>query len=344
MQGRFLYEQGLSPRRALSAGAVLANGVTGVDAAPVVLYVADLEGDEQVLGCWQRTRDAVKLDEAREKGLPVLRRTSGGSAVRAGTGIVYVALCLRHGSALIECPPDRLLNRNLRGLLSGLGSVGPNAQYAGGDWINVARQPAALVGWDRTPDGRVLVEAFIARTRSFVPDPALSAYPKRKNPPFQGKKPITLAEAWEEEPTAEDIAERILRGHEEVFSVEWTRGAPVADERRSAEAAMDGLRVDLEPEEPEGMHWSKPREIAMGFLSAGLLCDDQGLIVEPRLAGDFFADRETPRVLGDKLAGKAPSEAVFADALAATFTGGRVIEGVKDTERVLEALVAASAG
>src|SRR5690606_8458247 len=72
------------------------------------LVCVPCEGDELVRGRWQRS------------AAPALRRATGGPAWRLGDGTLYVALALRDASSLIETPPDKILNRNVRGILAGL--------------------------------------------------------------------------------------------------------------------------------------------------------------------------------------------------------------------------------
>lgn len=339
MQGRFLFDRGATPAEALATGALLARSVTAAG-PPVVLYVADLHGrDALVLGSWQRAKDAVKRDVADAAGLELLRRTSGGPATLAGEGILYVALALRHASALLECPPAKVLNRNLRGMLSGLGGGTTTSQYLGHEWISVARQPVALVGWDRAPDGHVLIEAFVGRTRAFQPDAALSAYPKRKTPALAGKTPITLSQAWERDAPADDVARALLAGQKDVFTLEWKEGAPIAEERRQAEAAAESF-VARDEHDADVWRWSKPREIEMGFVSAGATVGGDGRVSAVRLAGDFMQDRDAERVLAEKIVGHVPDEELFGDAVEATYgSGGRAIDGVESLDVVVKALV-----
>ncbi len=98
---------------------------------------------------------ALQVSSCRDPGrVPARGRPELALDLPAGTWIVGLALA--HDSALLPTPADRVLNRNVRGLLRGLG-----AQYFGGDHLVIAGRPVAWVGFDRDADQRVLIEAYI---------------------------------------------------------------------------------------------------------------------------------------------------------------------------------------
>ncbi len=343
MQLRWIWEDEVEPERALSTGAVLLEAVTEAGSAPAVLYGAGLVGDAVALGLWQRGADAVNGEAAEGAGVRVLRRSTGGPTAWAGDGVVYVALCLRHASVFTSCPPDRVLNRNVRGVLGGLGLSGSPAHYFGREWLSVARRPVALVGWDRLRDGRVLLELFIARERSFVPGSVLDGYPEREEPPFLGKEPITLAEAWSELRSVERIVRWIAEGHRSRFGSEVVADqSSLTDQERQA-AKDDAVDFLWRPEEEDGLAWSNPRAVPIGFVSAGARLDAEGLVADVRVAGDFYQDHDAPEFLRELLVGKEPSRAGYAESINATWDStARFIEGVTSLDSILACLLEAA--
>src|SRR5262245_33240 len=115
--GRLLIDSSQPAAEALARGHELAAGVSAEQ--PVALYLAPLELAAVVLGAYQHAAHALRSEALAALALPVLRRRSGGSAVWAGEGLLYVAIGLHDASALMSCPPGRILNRNVRGLLAG---------------------------------------------------------------------------------------------------------------------------------------------------------------------------------------------------------------------------------
>lgn len=329
-------EAAATPRRALGCGGAIGAGVLDPAAPPVAIYGAGLEGDAVVLGAWQRAADAVRLDEAAAAGVDVLRRTTGGPTVVAGAGIVYVALALRTASTLLECPPDRVLNRNVRGALVGLSRGGVATMYGGREFLAVGGRPVALVAWDRGVEGRVLVEMFIASERPFSPPDALDGYSPRTTPRLLGKQPTTLAEVWRRAPTALEILGHVVDGYVSAYGLE----AQALSRATVTAAAIDPIELADE----SSLRWSTPREIPIGLASAGIALGPGSRITGARLAGDFFQDRIAPDALSHALAGQAPSRDVLAAALRGVYAPGRaVIEGVRGLDALADALADAAA-
>src|SRR5690606_38531596 len=152
-------ERDASVERALSLGRGALEGV-GPSVSAVVVSAA-MRGDARVLGAYQRAEDAVA------SRAPTLRRATGGPAVVAGEGVLYLALALRDASTLMECPRDRVLNRNVRAVLGALRRLRANAHYFGRELVSVERRPAGLLGWTRTSRGAVLLEVFLGVERGF---------------------------------------------------------------------------------------------------------------------------------------------------------------------------------
>jgi len=324
--------------RALAEGAALAARVADVDAPPVALYGAVLTGAGIALGAHQRAAQAVHLSRARETGVSVVRRASGGPTMRAGDGVVYLALGLRTASTLLECPRDRVLNRNVRGLLAGLSAGGVAAHYFGREFVSLARRPAVGCHWTRDAAGHVLLEFFLGVSASHLPDDALVAYPSRVEPALNGKAPITFAEAYASTdrgiaPDGEALLQlALVRGYAQQYQLEL----------ESVAAPGVTPRIDLatrHDEDDDALRWSQPHEVPIGFVSAGLAVRD-GVIRDARLAGDFFADADGVARLRSALVDHAPSPEALVAAINATYgPRGVVIEGLRSLAPVLSAFL-----
>jgi hypothetical protein len=113
-------------------------------------------------------------------------------------GSLLVGLALAHDSVLLDTPADRVLNRNVRGLLRGLG-----AQYFGTEHLVVAGQPAAWVGYDHDEGGRLLVIAVIGIEAPLATEPATS---------LRGRAWASLRELGERGSIA-DLCARVIAGY-----------------------------------------------------------------------------------------------------------------------------------
>jgi len=323
-------------REETAVHAALRTGAALLDACspslPVALYLAPLAGDALVLGRHQLAQQTLA------HGASALRRATGGNIVRAGSGILYAALALADRSSLMACPPGRLLNRNVRGMLAGLRLAGAKTNYFGRDFLSIGAQPAAYVGWDAAVSGGVLFEFFVSVTRScFVPEAELG-YPPRVEPALRGQTPTTLQDAGVA-PSAEPIFEHIAAGHAKTFSVTW----------RAADAAS----ITPHPGEPPSSEdtaevrelvWSSPREEAIGFVSAGLRLDSAGKVAAVRVAGDFFAHRGCMSTLERVLLGVSPTPELVGRAVDAAFSHASYdVEGIRSLRTFQDAIIDAAA-
>src|SRR6185369_9011492 len=103
----------------------------------------------------------------------LLRRLTGGRLAPLGEGYVGLLLALPQGTSLARddpptLPPERILNRAVRGLLGALERLGVQAYYPGRDVITVGGRTIGVVGIEVAADGAVLVEACVALARSFA--------------------------------------------------------------------------------------------------------------------------------------------------------------------------------
>jgi len=181
----------------------------------IALGAAVFEERAIVLGRMQRAGrvlDAALFDEPRA-GLPeVLRRaTTGAHLYLEGEGML-LALALPSLDAVFrDAEPRSLLNRNLRLFLRAFASAGLAAAYFGRDFLSVRRAPFALVGFDVSPAGTVLIELYLRREGSLALPQALSSDLERATPRFAGKPALGVRELGSELPLLE-LAERVVEG------------------------------------------------------------------------------------------------------------------------------------
>jgi hypothetical protein len=330
--GQLLFQSEVAVQEALARGAGLLDHVSPEQ--PVALYAATLTGDALCLGRYQH--EGQVLGEHSVK--PWLRRSTGGAVVRAGDGIAYVALALHERSSLLQCPPGRLLNRNVRGVLTGLRSAGFSINYFGRDFLSLGAEPVSYVAWDMRETGQVLLEFFIACSRHWFVPASDQAYPQRNEPALRGRAPTVFAEA-RPELEASLLLRAIADGHARGFDVIWTDASPALAGQPSADLiAAAHTRVA-----GEGLIWASPREEAIGFVSAGVALDLDGKFVNVRVAGDFFAHRACAATLATRLHGSSPHGQVVSEAVDAVFArSGYDVEGIRSLSVIRDAILEAA--
>jgi lipoate-protein ligase A len=240
----------------------------GMPLPPDSAYVAPIVGEGIALGRFQRARSTLELQQLEGSGLSLVRRKTGGGALRLGRGQVYVAFEL--ASAGID--PSRILNRNVRPLLRALTSLSHIAVTSGGREVMLARgEPIGWVGVHHEREsGATGLEAVVNVTRTFELDAAVDLSRTAIEPRF--KTPRTLEEMLDRRVTEEEVVAAIVR---ELGADEWfTADAPIS-------------RVDMD-EAPF---------TAMIEESIGLI----GTIKEPDrivIGGDLMASHDAIEALG----------------------------------------------
>jgi hypothetical protein len=328
-----------SPRsaaEALGRAAALAEEVSVEDAsAHASLYATELTGEALILGAHQHRAHALAADLP----LPSVRRATGGGCVWGGAGVLYASLALRDASALVTCPPGKLLNRYVRGALTGLRALNLPAHYFGRDFVSLDALPVGYIGWAQARSGLCRIELFLAHTRPFAAPAELSAYPAPSEPAFRGRA-LTTLEAASPALEAGAVLQALVDGHARTFDARLERSGLHASELARAELLA---RQASAPDEPDGLFWSAPHEEVIGFVSAGVALDGAGLLRAVRVRGDFFMHDACEADLEERLAGKPPKPEVFAEALDGVLAARLgLIEGVRSLRTLHAALLDAA--
>jgi hypothetical protein len=335
--GQLLFQSQVEVQEALARGASLSASVSAEQA--VALYAAALTGDAYCLGRYQH--EGQVLGEQGSDGQatkPWFRRTTGGATVRAGTGVVYVALAMYDRSSLLRCPPGRLLNRNVRGVLTGLRHAGLPINYFGRDFLSHGAEPVIYVAWDLRESGQLVLELFIACTQAWFVPASEQAYPARSEPALRGRTPTTIAAVQPKlDPSA--LVHAIADGHARGFDVIWA----AASQAISAHPDPDAMAATRHQVATAGLVWSSPREEAIGFVSAGVSLDADGRFVHVCVAGDFLAHQACTATLETRLRGARPKAQVVGEAVDAVFArAGYDVEGIRSLSVIRDAILEAA--
>lgn len=339
LAGRLHLDAGQPPAVALARGRSLLDALE--DGPSLRVYGAELTAASIVLGAHQHAPHALRSEPLHALALPVLRRRSGGGALWTSPGVLYLALGLSSASVLMACPPGRTLNRNVRGLLAGLRGLGIPAFYFGRDFVSIGAGPApgAFIAWAEGPDGRVLLECFIAHETSFELPAGLDGYPERATPALGGKPVVTVHASAARPLGADAVLRGLAQGYERAFGVELSQTPPDPQWQQRAAELEPQLRVD--PEDARGLCWSAPRPEAIGFVSAGARVDAEGRVSGLAVGGDYFAVDGCGDALAARLLGTLGDAQGVGAAVDAVYAAPGRIEGVRSLASLRDVLLEA---
>jgi len=251
--------------------------------ASVVIAASVVADRAVILGAMQRAGRVVDLRACAETNVSVLRRTTTGTAAWMGGEGLVLTLGLPHVAAIEADATDRtLLNRNVRPFLRAFTRTGAMAHYFGREWISLKKRPAALLGFDVTRTGSVLIEVFVGLDQSIGLPVELMTIDERSVDRFHGKNPASLREVL---PDAQGhrLAERLLESiaSDTASSIDFDEAAL---ERFRFERIVDG-RDPL----PDGFEPRTLERVPIGFVETAVSQDEPAR--QKWLGGDVLAPR-----------------------------------------------------
>lgn len=279
---------GIDARR---LGGALASGPRArTGASDAALVIAPVRGDALVLGAFQRARSTFDLARVASRGDAIARRSSGGGAVRAREGQVFVALDLARADSLDGvADPNRALNRHVRPVLRALSKLGNvAATYGGRDFVTMNGVPVAWLGVAH--DGRsgaIGVELLVAVETPFAIDEPLDLAHGAIAPRWLGKTPGTLGAVLRRDVATAEVVGALVDT--------WTDG--VGGDVAGFDAG--GLRA-LDPD-TEAPPFDALVEEAIGLIGA---CLEPGRVA---LGGELMASTDALEALGRRLDALGPA-------------------------------------
>ncbi len=216
-----------STLRPLREAASLGHTLLGkAGAGEAWLACSVVEGPAVVLGARQR-RAAVTTFPT------VLRRRTTGTAAWIGRRALWCSLALPTVAALYEdATLATLLNRNVRPWLRGFTRSGLAAAYFGRETIAVGHRPAAVLGYEVSPTGAVLLEMIVGWDEGIALPAEHCAPDERALDRWRGKTPVALGAGRDPEAllaalvaaVAERAGATVLAATPEV--TDWTPAEP----------------------------------------------------------------------------------------------------------------------
>jgi hypothetical protein len=263
-----------------------------------VLVGAAFEAEALVLGALQR-QDTLRQRSSARFDVRIERRFTTGTEAQLSGPTLYHALALPHVAALFTDASSRtLLNRNLRALLRGYTAAGVPLRYFGTEVLALLGHPVALVGYDQSASGAVLIEVLMGLETACVVRPALKREP-----------PAALYSVLRSRPQPFELLERAQRGV--VERLDATSRDVTGDLPSTARAERD-----------LGEGAVAAVEIPLGVVEASL-------VPRVRVTGDLLVStaalREVERAADDAFAAGAPlsSSAILSALDGAPLDGAR---------------------
>lgn len=223
-----------------------------------VIAASFVEGPAVVLGAHQRAGRVVDVAACATAATPVFRRYTTGTAVYIKQRVILWTLALPHVAALHpDATPRTLLNRNVRGFLRGLSRGTAPAQYFGREWIAIHHRPAALLGFEALPDGRVVIEIFAGLNGTIALPAALCAEEEREVDRWRGKEPLTVGARH-----PEALALQVIN------AVAAHTRSSLERAELPAELALAAPIEDPHSPVPSGLTLAAPRRAPIGWIDA----------------------------------------------------------------------------
>lgn len=221
-----------------------------------------VSGPAVALGAAQRAGRVLDLEACARAGVSVWRRATAGTAVHVGQRGILWALALPRVSTLAgDATPRTLLNRNVRGFLEGIRKSGALAHYFGREWISVEKRPAALLGFEESAGGAVLIEVFAGVEDPCALPEELSTEEERALNRYLGKAPLALGAALRGAP--EEIAREVM------MAVAGRDSAPREEAQEIEAESVSPITSEDDPM-PPGFTAGPARRVPIGLVETGI--------------------------------------------------------------------------
>lgn len=288
-------------------------------------------------------------------GVGAYRRLTGGRIVGGGQGWLGCALIIPSRDSLLprqsagSLKPDQIINRCVRGVLTGLGDLGLDCFYPGRDAITVKRRELAICSFETDSSGALLFETILAVNRGLEemvhdlerldPDGALTC------PMYDPDRTTTIARELGREVAGGDLASAIEAGYAPLFGDVRHRELTSADRlearERGAALAASGWLTSRHRDPFLGMVGREA--IQLGFAEAHLALNAGGEIERLTMAGDFIANSGGLAEFERELQGKRLDLMNVSAAAAKIYgDGGNYILGFGDLANLCRVIMKAS--
>jgi lipoate-protein ligase A len=322
---RLLRLADVSPERELAVVATLSQR-PGTSA----LVIASSSGDAARLGRHQRPGRSGSAHE--------LRRATGGRSTRGGDGVVSLSALIPDPAAWLDetaaLSGPRLMNRLVRGLLSGLSRLGLAAIYPGRDFVSVNGQRIASIALGREASGVVIFQASIGVDAPYTTAERAPTWPGLPALP----EPTWLVRERGQLSDFAAIADALAEGFSERFALSLD---PLSGDE--ALALADGSPLPVVDESLALLAGSGPIATPIGELEAHAALDAQGRLTRVRLRGDWMAAESELRALETALVGESPESVRVRNLCAAWLESpASLVVGLSDAVALAEAIARAA--
>ena len=277
------------------------------DNADSILCVVSPTGSGISLGQFQVAPIVLHLGNCREDGFSIFHRLTGGGATSYGKGIVNLTLILSTPSAFSDpIPPAKVINRYVRGILTGLQRFGLNAMYYGGDFLAVNKKRAAYLTMNMDSQGIILFQIVLGRSQNYTLPKKFLNYPARVQEMRPPPESTNLHQELGRCLTIQELNDSFLKGYEKRFGIKG-EVRPISKEEMG-EASQLKMAETLYPslDKPpalDGLVESDLYEFSGGFFQAWVSLDKNSCLDQVRVTGDLLVDGPALEQLKNRLKG-----------------------------------------
>lgn len=174
----------------------------------------------------------------------VVRRRTTGPAAWIGARALWCSLALPSVDALFaDATLASLLNRNVRPWLRGFTRSGMAAAYFGRDHVAVAHRPAALLGYELSPAGAVLLELIVGWDEPVAIPPEFAAPDERALDRWRGRAPVALGDGRDPWAVLAALGAAVAERAGEAVTAEAPPGEPWTPAEMPAEASAVAVPI-----------------------------------------------------------------------------------------------------
>ena len=251
---------------------------------------------------------------AERDSVGVMRRLTGGRVVGAGDGWLGLALILPTRTALLKedaarLKPDQIMNRYVRGLLSGLRTLGIECFYPGRDAITFEQREIAMCTFETNASGAMLFEAALARSRGMEnvvrdleqldPDGALSCRL------YEAASSTTVARELGRDVSFGEIAGAIVTGYRSFFGeIRQRQLSEIEVSEAKNRAKLAALQWHNLHNLDASVTLKNRIASQLGAIEAAIALNGDRTIEAARLSGDFIANSPAVAQLENELRGQ----------------------------------------
>lgn len=280
-----------------------------------VLRCSTMAGPSLRFGRYQRLPAALFERQAGAATVEAQRRLTGGRLIPGGEGFLHVSFVMPRAVEILPnsfpkpLPPEKVINRYVRGILRGLNRLGARSFYPGRDFLTAQSKKVGWVSFEVDEAGAVLLECVLAWRQTFAVAAAWLAEagvdPAEREDLLQETECCTLEEVVGRPIGRAELVAAIIQGYAEHYAMQvqerefnHLEHSYLEVMRTSTFQEPAWLASSAMSEQPFG---SATTPIQFGTFEVCVTLHNQRFLKEVRFSGDFLASAHAIEALSREL-------------------------------------------